>query len=164
MRSHVKAVFCGLFLLLFIQTSFAANGKFPLGPDIKMTPGTVCKNADSLRYPEKIKYCERNVDTQLKRAIFIDYDKNLGYSTRSMNRGDFKIDHYIPLCAGGSNDRSNLWPQHASVYKITDPLEPLACEKMSEGRLTQSKAIELIRIGKNDLKKVTEILNYLEGL
>ncbi len=164
MRSHVKAVLCGLFLLVFTQLSLAANGKFPIGPDAKITPGSVCSNPDSVRYPEHIKYCERNVDSQLKRSIFAEYDKTLGYSMRTMNRMDFKIDHYIPLCAGGSNDRINLWPQHKSVYDITDPMEPLICGKMSEGRLAQAKAIELIKTGKNDLNKVPEILKYLESL
>ena len=81
-----------------------------------------------------------------------------------MPRADFKIDHYIPLCAGGSNDESNLWPQHESVYQITDPLEPLVCEKMAAGKLTQAQAIELVRQAKNDLSKADVIINHVDSL
>lgn len=162
MRLFAKATIVGL--LLFVSTTFATNGKFPLGPDPVLTPGAVCQSSRVTRYPEKIKYCDRNVGSQLKRQIFRDYDRELGYSTHTLNRMAFKIDHFIPLCAGGSNDRNNLWPQHRTVYEITDPMEPLICDKMAQGRLAQAKAIELIRTGKLNLQKVPEIMHYLESL
>lgn len=150
-------------VFLFSTFSFAANGKYPQGPDGNLTPGALCAHADTLRYPEKIKYCERNVSTGEKREIFAKYDQ-LGYRTRSMNRMDFKIDHYIPLCAGGSNSEDNLWPQHKSIYVITDELEAMICEKMSAGRLKQKMAVEIIMEAKNNLGDVDEIVARVRSM
>lgn len=97
------------------------------------------------------------------RANFEDY-RGLGFVLPTNDRGSYKIDHYIPLCAGGSNSTENLWPQHKSVYEITDPIEPLLCEKMSEGRLKQAEAVQLIKKVKNDLSKADEVMDYLNRL
>jgi hypothetical protein len=99
----------------------------------------------------------------LKRELFVKYDQ-LGFRTREMNRMDFKIDHYIPLCMGGSNHESNLWPQHKSIYNITDPLEPVLCDKMKQGRLLQAKAVEYIKYAKNHLDEVPRILAEVNRL
>ena len=165
MRSFAKAAFSLILVTgLFSTNSFADNGKFPLGPNATVTPGEICTQSNTFRYPEHIKYCNRNVDSGLKRDIIADYDRKFGYSIESMDRQDFKIDHYIPLCMGGGNDRDNLWPQHKSVYTITDPVEPLACQRMAEGKLLQAKAIELIKKAKNDLSTVPDVMNYLTNL
>ena len=136
---------------------------FPKGPDASLTPGTLCTSPDSYRYPEHIPYCSRNVDTDTKKGRFIAYDQ-IGYRTMSMPRGDFKIDHYIPLCMGGGNDAANLWPQHKSVYAITDPLEPALCEKMAEGKLKQADAVALIKQGKANLDQVPAIIARVNAL
>ncbi len=129
-----------------------------------MTPGSTCQHASRYRYPEKIAYCERNVDSSLKREVIRDYHQKLGYKIQTMDRQAFKIDHYIPLCMGGSNSRDNLWPQHRSVFEITDHLEQLLCEKMAEGVLRQAEAIDLIRKAKNNLDQVDDITEYASGL
>ncbi len=138
--------------------------KFPKGPNQELTPGSLCHKPTEYRYPERIPYCRRNVESQLKREIIRTYDSELGYKIGSMDRQKFKIDHLIPLCAGGSNEEDNLWPQHESVYTITDPLEPLICEKMAEGRLSQKQAVNLILKAKNDLKLVPKVIAELEAL
>ena len=115
-----------------------------------MTPGQVCDHATELRYPEKIKYCHRNVDPDLKAQIFAAYDRAFDFHTREMDRQQFKIDHLIPLCMGGANQEDNLWPQHEKVYKLTDPIEPYLCEKMAAGRLKQEAAIRIIKEVKQD--------------
>jgi len=136
-----------------------------MGPDITgLTPGSVCTNPDSHRYPEKINYCRRDVTTGEKWAVIETYNRKFGYGINAKNRGDFKIDHLIPLCMGGSNEQSNLWPQHKSIYPITDPLEELSCSKMGEGVLKQERAIELIKEVKMDLSKAEEVTEYLESL
>jgi len=97
--------------------------------------------------------------------IIRTYDIELGYDIGRMNRQDFKIDHYIPLCMGGSNETSNLWPQHKSVYFYTDRLEEAACTKMREGRLIQARAIDLIREAKADpARNAQRVLNYVLSL
>lgn len=140
------------------------QGPFPTGPNPNHTPGVLCENANEHRYPEKIAYCRRNVSSETKRQIITDYDKDLGYKIRTMDRQDFKIDHLIPLCAGGSNSVENLWPQHRSVYEITDPMEHIGCEKLSEGLIKQKDLIDLILEGKNDLDKVPVIVESLRDL
>lgn len=145
-------------------SSFAgSDGNFPKGPDANLTPGAVCTHPTEHRYPENIDYCERDVDSMTKKAIFVQYDQ-LGFRTRSMNRMDFKIDHFIPLCMGGANDVENLWPQHKSIYNVTDPLEPLLCEKMAQGRLLQKDAINYIKTAKTHLDQVPAIMREVNGL
>lgn len=155
--------FALLVTVLLCSTLSHAGGNFPKGPDAALTPGALCNHADAYRYPEKIKYCERDVSSSTKAGIFQKYDQ-LGYRTRSMKRQAFKIDHYIPLCAGGSNETKNLWPQHESVYQITDQLEALICEKMAAGRLLQKDAIQLIMEAKNNLDQVPVIEAHVREL
>ncbi len=157
----------GVLVLLASTAVFAQSGKnagFPIGPNPQLTPGAVCTNPTELRYPEKIKYCNREVDTSLKYHIIQEYDEQLGFQIGKMERTKFKIDHYVPLCAGGSNDPSNLWPQHESVYLITDGLESRICEKMAAGKLRQADAFRIIKTGKNDLSTVPKLMQQLQSL
>jgi hypothetical protein len=138
--------------------------RFPLGPDHSVTPGETCQRADTVRYPEKIAYCSRDVSSGTKNEIIRNYDKTFGYEIGRMNRSEFKIDHYISLCMGGSNSTKNLWPQHQSVYTKTDPLEQKLCELMSAGKLLQKDAIEMIRRAKNDLSQVPAIEDRISDI
>lgn len=140
------------------------DGQFPLHPDATQTPGALCNKGNTRRYPEGVLYCERDVDRDLKRDLFRQYDVKFGYDTQSMPRGDFKIDHFIPLCAGGANTADNLWPQHKSVYQQTDPVEPLICAKMASGSLKQVDAIALIKKAKMDFSQIPSVMAYLNGL
>lgn len=149
--------------LLVSSFTFAAD-RFPRGPVESMTPGDLCETSPTRRYPESIVYCERNVDSHLKNEIIKMYDERFGYSIRQMNRGDFKIDHFIPLSIGGSNSIENLWPQHKSVYTVTDDLEHLLFNKISEGRIKQVEAIRVIREGKQNLDRVPELIHYVQAL
>ena len=149
--------------VLFASFNAAAGPKYPTAPNPNVTPGSLCSHPDKYRYPENIPYCSRNVSSGLKWEIIRAYDQRFGYQIA--NRRDlFKIDHYIPLCAGGSNSPDNLWPQHQSVYERTDPLEQLVCVKMSEGKLRQRQALDLIRKGKNNLELIPRMLKYLNSL
>lgn len=150
-------------LVSLAALSSHADDSFPKGPDANLTPGALCTTPTSHRYPENISYCERNVDTSVKRDVFVKYDQ-LGFRTQSMNRMDFKIDHYIPLCMGGANDESNLWPQHKSIYAITDPLEPLLCNKMAAGKILQKDAVAFIKQGKANLDQVSAIISQVNAL
>ena len=141
-------IVCTLALCL-AQLSHAAD-LFPTSPDAKLTPGSLCDHPSSRRYPEGIAYCSRDVDRNTKKQVMQAYDDQLGFSVTRMNRGAFKIDHYIPLCMGGSNHPDNLWPQHESIYKYTDLIEDVACQKMAAGRLKQADAIELVKRAKSD--------------
>ncbi|MNJ91099.1 hypothetical protein D3C87_87440 [compost metagenome] len=161
--SLLKSVMALVLVMGCSLTAFA-GGDFPTNPDSNLTPGSLCNRPNSYRYPEKIPYCTRNVDTRLKREIFQDYNQKLGYHIDMSKRNQFKIDHLIPLCAGGSNNRDNLWPQHSSVYRHTDEMEMVACEKMADGRVTQRRAIDLILEAKKDLSKAAAILAQFKAM
>lgn len=153
------------FSLLVLSTSlFAFGPDFPAGPNPQLTPGKLCDKPTTYRYPEHIAYCDRDVTYDTKEILIKQYDQQLGFRIETMNRADFKIDHYIPLCAGGSNDTVNLWPQHKSVYEITDPVEPLICEKMLEGKLKQADAVKLVVRAKTDLSQVPSVMKILNSL
>jgi hypothetical protein len=155
------------FLCLFPLAVHAAlpSGKgFPLGPNPEMTPGSLCERPSTKRYAEGIPYCSRDVDSDLKREIMEEYDRRFGYRVTQMDRKAFKIDHFIPLCMGGSNRADNLWPQHESVYALTDQIEQIGCEKMARGRLRQSDAVAWIREAKLDLTKAKQVLARVEAL
>jgi hypothetical protein len=167
--SFVAFVFVGLisFSAEVVSTPAFADvtvqRKYPLHPDPKLTPGDLCEERGDYRYPERIRYCERDVSSARKMDIFQDYIE-LGYAIDLRERSSYKIDHLIPLCAGGSNDTENLWPQHQNVYEITDPLEPLVCEKMKMGVLKQRDAVDLILRAKHDLEEAPSIIDYVDRL
>ncbi|HXH32636.1 MAG TPA: hypothetical protein VNJ01_17695 [Bacteriovoracaceae bacterium] len=152
-----------LFLFLVLQNAYGRVAEFPTGPNLSTTPGSLCGNPDSYRYQERIPYCLRDVSTQVKAQIFEDY-RNLGYGLNPSHRADYKIDHFIPLCAGGSNEEKNLWPQHLSVYNLTDPLEGVGCEKLKDGKIRHAALVNLIVSAKLDLRKVPKTLQYLQSL
>lgn len=158
----MKSFFVSLVLLLSVFVH--ASDKFPTMPNPNITPGAICEGSDVHRYPENIVYCDRNVDTNMKNTIIRQYDEQLGYDIRGMSRGEFKIDHFIPLSIGGGNTKENLWPQHRSVYVITDPLEQLLFDKIKVGRIKQADAIRVIREAKLNLDRVPELIDYVSAL
>lgn len=134
------------------------NDAYPIGPEDSVTPGALCANPTEYRYPEKIKYCARNVESSEKELIIRDYDQRFGFKIRTMPRSDFKIDHLIPLCAGGANDNTNLWPQYKTVYVKTDRIEESVCILMGKGQMKQAEAVTLVLDVKHHLEKADAVL------
>lgn len=153
-----------LIILLATLSSHVFSLDFPRSPNPQITPGSLCSHPDYYRYREKIPYCERDVPVQQKERIFMNYNKRLGFHMDPKRRYDFKVDHFIPLCAGGSNNDNNLWPQHYSIYKITDPLEGLGCEKLKLGLITHKNLVALIKQAKLNLNEAPRIMKYFESL
>lgn len=154
-------------VLMLSNAVMAGNyGKYhiPEGPHPVMTPGSLCTSSSTYRYSEKIKYCDRDVSSGLKKRIIEDYDDDLGYTIEEMPRADFKIDHFIPLSIGGSNEATNLWPQHKSIYEHSDPLETEVFNLISEGKITQAEAIRVIKECKLNLGRCQELGDYLKSL
>ncbi len=155
------------FVLSLSLTTFAGEiGKFsfPDGPNPTMTPGVLCAHPSSYRYEEKIPYCDRSVSSSLKKKIIATYDSELGYTIQKLPRGDFKIDHLIPLSVGGANDVGNLWPQHKSIYAYSDQIESDLSNLMVKGRIKQAQAIEAILSCKLHLEKCEQIQADLQKL
>lgn len=160
----MKKYFLSLVVLfsIFVQAGQIDQGQqknFPVGPDPKLTPGSLCRKASNQNYG--FAYCERDVSHGEKVAVIEIYDRQLGFHVQQMKRNDFKIDHFIPLCLGGSNETDNLWPQHESIYNVTDPLENVLCNKLRAHQLTQSQAIDLIKQAKLNLDQALKIIKSL---
>ena len=134
-----------------------------MGPVARLTPGQLCDHPSRYRYPENIAYCERDVTKEEKDAVFALYRRS-GFKLSYENRSSYKVDHYIPLCVGGSNNAVNLWPQHISIANITDSIEKLTCDKMALGKLTQARAVMLIKRVKNDLNQANAVRMELSRL
>jgi len=139
------------------QDSSRITARYPMGPHDELTPGSFCSSPASYRYSERIAWCRRDVSSDVKRTVMVTYDNHLGYQVTRMNRQDFKIDHYIPLCMGGSNKTDNLWPQHKSVYAATDPIEQRLCELVASGEMRQAQAVGLVRQAKGDLDEARRL-------
>ena len=155
-----------LWLLVAVTNlSLAQNSlkEYPLRPIAKLTPGELCDRPSRYRYPEAIAYCERDVSTEQKDQVFAAYRQN-GFRLSYDQRSSYKIDHYLPLCAGGSNNNENLWPQHFSISDVTDTLEKLGCDKMALGKITQAKFLALIKRVKNDLGQANAVSSELSRL
>jgi hypothetical protein len=155
-------------LVAFVFISFGVLAEryiadYPIGPVASLTPGRLCERPDAYRYAERIPYCNRDVNPMLKEMIFREY-REIGYRLDPRRREDFKIDHLVPLCAGGSNDEDNLWPQHVSIFSQTDTLESLGCEKLKLGKIRHTQLVQLIVAAKRDLNLLPRTLSYLSSL
>ena len=113
-------------------------------PDGRLTPGVLCTahdpNYKGPDYPERIARCNRNVDKNEKLAIAAEYGK-----IPESEWPKYEFDHLIPLCAGGSDDIKNLWPEPIDQAHEKDKLEVQICTAMRAGTLTQTVAIQKVR-------------------
>ena len=70
------------------------------------------------------------------------------YGLPSGTHPDYEIDHLIPLCLGGSDDSSNLWPQPRRSIEETwnaeakDRLELQMCNMVCDGQIDMVVAQE----------------------
>jgi len=122
-----------LLLSLLISTS---------QPDPRVTPGAICTvndpDFDSLEYPEQIARCKRNFSESKKTTVARVY--NIPKSKWS----DYEFDHLIPLCAGGSNDVRNVWPEPIDHAHKKDVIEDEVCRGMRAGTMGQKEAIATV--------------------
>jgi hypothetical protein len=120
----------------------ADNQNFPVKPDPKVTNGDYCDKKDrdfaGYRYSERIAYCERNVSYHVKQRI---YDE---YGVPEKCRDEYTVDHFIPLSMGGSNDPSNLWPEHRFVKATRQNLEQQLYLELANGQITQKRAVDTV--------------------
>jgi len=119
-------------LVVFVAT--APVGAFEVRPDKNLTGGSVrtgdrdaaCGHARENRGP--LRSARR--DEILRR-----------YGLPPGTHPDYEIDHFIPLCLGGSDDPSNLWPQPRRSIEKTwnaeakDRLERLMCNMVCDGQI-----------------------------
>lgn len=131
-------ILLSLGLGLFTQTSWAF-----VQPIWDQTPGTLCSesdpNFDKFDYAEQIARCKRNVSADKKAKIAQIY----GGIPRDTWQ-NYEFDHLIPLCAGGSDEITNVWPQPLVEARSKDRVENMVCRQMRAGTMTQAQAIQKI--------------------
>lgn len=79
----------------------------------------------------------RDVPQSIRDRVYKDY----GYN-KTLNESA-ELDHFIPLCLGGSNNIKNLWVEYENPkpgYKEKDKLEAYLCRAVCDGRINLSDA------------------------
>jgi len=134
----MKWVFVFLGLLSLSSTSIGATS-----PNPNLTPGALCTSQDpnfsGYAYPEKIARCNRNVNDVEKNQVAQNYG-----SIPKDQWPQYEFDHLIPLCAGGSNDIHNIWPQPIAEAHEKDVLENDICGGLRAGTMTQAEALKKV--------------------
>jgi hypothetical protein len=133
-------------------------GPANLYPDASMTPGlaeTLSRDDLTRNYtdncPAHKATCtysqdHRNVSAAIHTKVYDEY--NVPRSKRNGTSGE--VDHFYPLCAGGSNDIKNLWYQPALNdwngkhfgYHQKDKLEAYVCAQLKDGKLDPQEAYD----------------------
>jgi hypothetical protein len=131
-----------------------------LYPDPVKTPGlaaTLKLSNLNRRYtqgcPTSKKTCtyseaNRDVSESVHTQVYDEY--NVPANDRNIKYGE--VDHFYPLCAGGSNDIKNLWDQPAENewkdknfgFHEKDKLETFVCAQIKAGRMNPKDAFNRI--------------------
>jgi hypothetical protein len=142
------------------QTPAAHIGPDTLYPDLLLTPGeattldvavltaTYTDHCPEMKTPCSYSGDHRNVPSVVRQRVYDEY--NVPQSARNIRSGE--VDHFYPLCAGGSNSIGNLWYQPSRNawngrnfgYHEKDDLEVWACEQIAAHNLDPALAYERI--------------------
>ena len=125
-----------LLLVLIIGlliSATAALAQDALLPNPKLTPGRVAERDKD----------RRGVAVAMEQKVFARY--RLPWA----RRGEFKIDHLIPLELGGADTLDNLWPQSVRVKPYDadrkEQLTEVLLTKIARRQMTLAQAQEEIR-------------------
>ena len=135
-------------------------GPATLYPNLELTPGEhATLDVDDLtrdwtdncpNHKPRCTYSQdhRNVPRPVHIAVYDEY--NVPEDERNIKSGE--VDHFWPLCAGGSNDIKNLWYQPAINesngenlgYHEKDKPEDEVCKEIKAGQLDPTNAYQLM--------------------
>lgn len=111
-------------------------------PDKTLTPGkaNTLNTSDLTKTYNGQTYSQshRDVTDAVKKKVYKEY--GISYPQQS---GLYEVDHFYPLCAGGSNDINNLWLEPANVmfnginvgFHTKDKLESYICDQIKKGKI-----------------------------
>ena len=123
-------------------------------PDKACTPGAVFPEATVTEicvpgYTKRV----RNVPVELKHEVYAEY------GVKHRKKGEYEVDHLVPLELGGSNDIANLWPEPAEPqpgFHEKDKVENYLHEQVCSGGMDLRKAQAMIA---NDWLSVYQKMN-----
>jgi hypothetical protein len=110
-------------------------------PDRRCTPGATFNVGRAQVCVPGYSERARDVPESGKRKVYAEY------GIRSHKRGQYEVDHLIPLELGGSNSIRNLWPEAANPrpgFHEKDRLENALHRLVCAGTMTLGKAQALI--------------------
>lgn len=119
----------------FDNLSIYPNPNFTPGKAKTLTLADLLRSYNGQTYSQ----AHRNVTEATKKKVCVEYSQNC--------IGDYEIDHFYPLCAGGSNDISNLWAEKGTGqwnYHVKDKLEDYMCREIKAQRITPQSAFQCI--------------------
>jgi hypothetical protein len=129
------------FAALLVSSAFAQQPT-PILPDSRLTPGDTFEvSGQDVCVPGYTKKV-RAVPQAVKQEVYREY------GITSHGRGDYEIDHLIPLELGGSNSVKNLWPESYRTSRwnarVKDRLEDKLHELVCSGQLDLKTAQQVI--------------------
>jgi hypothetical protein len=140
----VYTITCGITAVLIAVALFAMPATaFEIRPDPNSTEGSVRIDGHSRETSCGHGNEHRSAMTTDRRDEVL-----IRYGLRPGKHPDYEIDHLIPLCLGGSDDFSNLWPQPRRTIEpkwnaeAKDRLERLICDMVCNGQLDIATAQE----------------------
>lgn len=94
-------------------------------PDRKVVTGGILERDKTIICKTGYSSTVRNVPLSLRKKVFardgVDYPQPYG---------TYELDHWLPLCLGGSNEESNLFVQFEPYYKWKDRVEVYLCKEL----------------------------------
>jgi hypothetical protein len=140
-----KAALIGnLFAAILIASALPSPAfAFDIRPDPDSTEGSVRIDGRSRELT-----CDRSRNRREPMTAERRDEVLIRYGLSPGQYPDYEIDHLIPLCLGGSDDFSNLWPQPRRTIEPTwnaeakDRLERLICDMVCNGQLDIATAQE----------------------
>jgi hypothetical protein len=126
-------------LALVMSTALAGEAApvfaFDVRPDPSSTEGSVRIDGHDRAVCAHAKEHRGSMSADRRDEVLLRYGLPAGVHP------DYEIDHLIPLCLGGSDDFSNLWPQPRRSIEpkwnaeAKDRLEHVMCEMVCTGQL-----------------------------
>ena len=151
MKTRHKVIAAGIAIAALSAWAWNSGQPKHIGPDVLYPdPALTSGLADTLDFNnltasydgQTYSQAHRNVSAGEKQEVCKEYPKNC--------TAPKEIDHFYPLCAGGSNDIKNLWAEPAVNpwngkdfgFHTKDTLEAWVCTQIKAGKLDPKVAYQ----------------------